>query len=204
MTHIRRRHHYGMAGLFVAGALVAAGACGHTDQKVDQPESVATHSVGAVAPAGQQAVTRTAGGKSVVISGQAKDCLVPGQESGVQELDIRAFDPASNGSLVGVLRSLDTLDFTGAPATRARWHSAAAQMKGLWTSATALTHDSTSSTGSFSLTVPSMDSVLVFTFDLIGDVPLYYQYKMVGARSNVSLLLDMSGGGCGDMKLTSR
>jgi hypothetical protein len=58
-----------------------------------------------------------------------------------------------------------------------------------------MTHDSTSSTGSFSLTLPSRDSVLVLTFAHRNDAPLYYQYQMVGARLNVSLLFDMSGAG---------
>jgi hypothetical protein len=193
MTPIHQRYRYGVARLFAAAFLVP-GACGHTDRKVDPPKSVAAHSGDAVA-AGAQSATRTAGGQSVVISGQAKDCFVPGQEFGVQALDMRAFDPASNNSLVGVLRSLDTLDFMGPPVTRARWHSAAAQLDSLWTSATAMTHDSTSSTGSFSLTLPSRDSVLVLTFAHRNDAPLYYQYQMVGARLNVSLLFDMSGAG---------
>lgn len=177
-----------MVWVFAAGVLVLAGACGHTDQKSDQAKSAAAHSVDTVESASAQ---------SVVISGKAEDCLVPGKEYGVQMLEIRAFNPTSNSTLVGVLRSLDTLDFMGPPATRARWNSAGDQLERLWINATALTHDSTSSTGAFSLTAPASDSVLVLTFDHRDDVPLYYQYKMVGGRSNLSLLLDMSGGRCG-------
>lgn len=136
-------------------------------------------------------------GQTVVISGVAKECNIPGQERGVPALDVKAFDPASNSSLVGVLRSLDTVDMMGPPLTRARWSSDYDQLKALWTSATALTHDSTSSTGSFTLNVPSSDSVLILTFDEVEGVPAYYTYRMVGARSNASLLFDMSSGGCG-------
>jgi hypothetical protein len=182
MTPIHQRYRYGVARVFAAAFLVAAGACGQTDQKVDPPKSVAAHSVDTVAPAGSQSVTHTAGGETVVISGQAKDCFVPGQERGVPALDVRAIDPASNGSLVGVLRSLDTLNMIGPPPAPANWNSAYAQLKSLWASATALTHDSTSSTGSFSLAVPSMDSVLVLTFDEVEDANSYYQYQVVGAR----------------------
>lgn len=136
-------------------------------------------------------------GQTVVISAQAKDCLIPGQERGVPALDVRAIDPASNRSLVGVLRSLDTLSMIGPAPAPANWNSAYEQLKSLWGSATALTHDSTSSTGTFSLTVPSMDSVLILTFAEVEDANAYYQYQVVGGRSNVSLLFDMSGGGCG-------
>ncbi|MEO8910205.1 MAG: hypothetical protein ABI408_08260 [Gemmatimonadaceae bacterium] len=38
---------------------------------------------------------------------------------------------------------------------------------------------------------------MIFTFAHREDVPLYYNYQMVGGRSNASVLFDMSGGGCG-------
>jgi hypothetical protein len=136
-------------------------------------------------------------GQTVVISGSAKDCFVPGQERGVPALDVRAIDPSTNSTLVGVLHSLDTLNMIGPPPASANWNSAYNQLKSLWGTTTALTHDSTSSTGSFSLTIPSMDSVLVLTFAEVEDANAYYQYEMVGARSSQSLLFDMSGAGCG-------
>lgn len=139
-------------------------------------------------------------GQSAVISGTAKDCFVPGQEQAVRALGVSAFDPASNKNLVAVLRSLDTLvksfgldDEAGV----SRWNSDYAKLKTLWTTAAPLAHDSTSQSGRYSLTVPLMDSVLVLGFTEVEDEIYYYQYRMVGARSNVSLLLDMSKGGCG-------
>jgi hypothetical protein len=171
---------------------------------MDPPKSVAGHSVDAVAPPGGQSVTRTAGGQSVVISGKAMDCFrpVPGQPLEpypVTTLPVKGFDPASNGNLVAVLRSMDTLGKSFALNDNAgikRWNSDYDQLKSLFTTATALGVDSTSSTGSYSLTVPSMDSVLVLGFTEREDEDSYFRYQMVGARSNVSLLLDMRWGGC--------
>jgi hypothetical protein len=95
---------------------------------------------------------------------------------------------------------LDTLPLMGPPPAASNWNSAYAQLKSLFTTATPLARDSTSSTGSYSLTVPARDSVLVLGLTEIEDSPSYYQYQMVGGRSNVSLLLDMSGGGCGPFR----
>jgi len=194
-----------MAGVFVVGALVAGGACGHIDQKVDPPRSGAVHSADAAAQAGAESATPTARAQSVIISGRVMDCLMPGQQYDVQAFPVKAFDPASNGKLVGLLRSRDTLTFfTGPPASRARANSEYYQLKSLFTTATALALDSTSSTGRYSLTVPSMDSVLVFGFDEREDMPEYYLYRIVGGRSNVSALFDMAGGGCGPVSDTTK
>jgi len=181
--------------------LFALSACGGTPAK----DSVAAHSVDAAEQAGAESGTRTAGGQSVVISGKVKDCFAAGQEYDVQAFPVKAFDPASNGKLVGLLRSLDTLTFfTGPPASRARWNSEYDQLTSLFTTATALALDSTSSTGSYSLTVPSMDSVLVFGLREREDMPEYYQYHMVGGHSNVSVLFDMAGGECGPVSDTTK
>ena len=137
------------------------------------------------------------GGQTVVMNGQVKDCFVPGQAGGVPALDVKAFSAASNGRLIRVLRSLDTLNMIGPPPAPANWNAAYEQLKSLWGSTRALTHDSTSSMGNFSMTVPSMDSVLILTFAEVEDANAYYQYQVVGGRANISLLFDMSGGGCG-------
>jgi Na+-transporting NADH:ubiquinone oxidoreductase subunit NqrF len=121
-----------------------------------------------------------------------------GQEYAVKGFPVKAFDPATNGRLLGLLRSSDTLTFfSGPPASRARANSEYDQLASLFTTAKALALDSTSSTGNYSMTVPSMDSVLVFGFEEREDMPEYYQYYMIGGRSNVSVLFDMAGGDCG-------
>jgi hypothetical protein len=137
--------------------------------------------------------------KTVVIRGHAKDCFVPGAEQGVPQLDIRAFDPRSNVKLVAVLQSLDTLvksferdDSAGV----SRWNSSYTELESLLRSSTPLARDSTSSTGSFSLTVPSSETVLLLGFGEQEDETSYYQYRIVGALANVSVVLDMSRGAC--------
>jgi hypothetical protein len=174
------------------GLMFTLSACGGTPTK----DSVTTHSAGAAAQTGAEAIAR-APGPLVVISGKVKDCSAKGEEIAVQAFPVKAFDPASNGRLLGLLRSSDTLTyFSGPPASRARANEEYDQLARLFTTATALALDSTSSTGSYSLTVPSMDSVLILGFEEREDVPEYYQYYMVSGRSNVSVLFDMAGGAC--------
>jgi hypothetical protein len=184
----------------IIGFLLTLCACGGTPAK----DSVLGHSVD-TASTGAESVTRTAGAQSVVVSGNVKDCFTAGQEYAVNAFPVKAFDPASNGKLLGLLRSLDTLTFfSGPPASRARWNSEYDQLTSLFTTATALALDSTSSTGNYSMTVPSMDSVLILGFEQREDMPEYYQYHMVGGRSNVSVLFDMAGGECGPIGDTTK
>ncbi len=180
-------------------------ACGGTPDRLGRAHSVDA----ATAQAGAESAKPTVGAQSVVISGTVNDCNVPGNgqpmtPAPIRAFPVKAFDPASNSKLVRILRSLDTLNMIGPPPAPANWNSAYRQLKSLWASATALTHDSTSSTGSFSLTVPSMDSVLVFGFTEVEDANAYYQYHMVGGRSNVSVLFDMAGGECGPASDTTK
>jgi hypothetical protein len=189
------------------GLLFSLGACAGAPANNSAP----THSINTVARAAAESVTRTTSGQSVVISGKALDCFPPedGQPmrpTPIEALPVKAFDPASNGNLVASLRSLDTLVRSFASDDSAgvsHWNSEYVLLERLFTTATALAIDSTSSTGSYSLTVPSMDSVLVLGFTEVEDEPSYYQYKMLGARSNVSFLLDMSKGGCGPRRQPS-
>jgi hypothetical protein len=66
----------------------------------------------------------------------------------------------------------------------------------LFRSSTPLARDSTTAVGTFSLPVPSSDSVLVIADADLEDDPVY-GYRMVNARTNVNFELDMSGGQCG-------
>jgi hypothetical protein len=181
--------------------LFTISACGGTSAK----DSVTAHSVDVAAHAGVEPATRTPDVQSVVISGKVTDCFTAGHEYDVQAFPVKAFDPSSNGKLVSLLRSSDTVTFfSESAASRAQANAEYDQIKSLFTTAKALSVDSTSTAGSYSLTVPSMDSVLVLGFEEREDVPEYYQYHMVSGRSNVSLPFDMGGGQCGPITDTTK
>jgi hypothetical protein len=181
--------------------LFTVSACGGMSAK----DSVTAHSVDASAATGAQLASRPAGVQSVVISGKVTDCFTAGHEYDVRAFPVKAFDPSSNVKLVSLLRSSDTVTFfSESAASRAQANAEYDQIKSLFTTATALAADSTSSTGSYSLTVPSMDSVLLFGFEEREDVPEYYQYHMVSGRSNVFVLFDMGGGQCGPVSDTTK
>ncbi len=137
----------------------------------------------------------------VVISGTVTDCFIPGRdpEVGIRGLDIRAFDPGVDTALVAALRSLDTLMLTMGrdSASTARWDATYWQLEDLWNNAIPLARDTTSATGTFALSVAPRDSVLVLSLSEVDGQPSYYHYKIVGALSNVSMVLDMSMGACG-------
>jgi hypothetical protein len=65
----------------------------------------------------------------------------------------------------------------------------------LYRGSTPLTRDSTTAAGTFSLTVPPSDSVLVIA-DEDSEEDIVYAYRMVNARTNVNFELDMSHGDC--------
>lgn len=130
----------------------------------------------------------------VVISGTATDCIDL-EVIKVQQMEIRALDPAKHQELINVLKSMDTVTWVGdGVESMARWEPMFGRMLDLLASSTPLARDTTSETGAFRLTVPSMDSVLVIA-EASEDDP-YFAYKMVGARSNLAFELDMSRGDC--------
>jgi hypothetical protein len=52
------------------------------------------------------------------------------------------------------------------------------------------------SLGTFRIAFAPVDSVLLFAYAELEDEPTFYQYKIMRARPDTSLLIDMSKGGC--------
>ena len=131
----------------------------------------------------------------VVITGTATDCE-GGAVINIHSMEVRALDPSTHKELVRLLRSMDTLTWVGdGVATQARFEPMYSRMVYLYRSSTPLARDTTTRTGTFSLTVPSSDSVLVIADADSEDDPVY-AYRMVNARTSVNFELDMSRGDC--------
>jgi hypothetical protein len=54
----------------------------------------------------------------------------------------------------------------------------------------------TDSVGTFRVTFAPVDSVLLFAYAELEDQPTYYQYKIIRARPDTTLAIDMASGGC--------
>jgi hypothetical protein len=132
----------------------------------------------------------------VVITGTATDCE-GGAVINIHSMEVRALDPSTHKELVRLLRSMDTLTWVGdGVATQARFEPMYSRMIDLYRGSSPLARDSTAAAGTFSLTVPPSDSVLVFA-DEESEEDIVYAYRMVNARTNVNFELDMSRGACG-------
>jgi hypothetical protein len=110
-------------------------------------------------------------------------------------MEVRAFDPAKNQELLKVLRTMDTVSWVGdGVESMHRWSPLDIRMHDLLETAKPIARDTTGNAGTFSLTVPSLDSVLVIAE--YGDEEPNFTFKMVGARSKLVFDLDMSDGHC--------
>ena len=133
---------------------------------------------------------------NVTLTGSVKDCIgrtryeIPG-------VTIAAFNPTKNRKMVDLLHSMDTAVFANSDtAALTRFSAKYDQLISLVATSTALARTASDTTGSFVMSIAAMDSAVVIGYkDIEGDLN-YYSYRMVGARSNSSFYLDMSGGEC--------
>lgn len=112
-------------------------------------------------------------------------------------MEVVALDPSAHQELVILLRSMDTVTWVGdGVESMARVERMYGRMVDLLESSTPLARDTTTASGTFTLSVPSADSVLVIADAEMEDTPIYYAYAMLNARSNTDFELDMSIGRC--------
>ena len=132
----------------------------------------------------------------IVLTGTAKDCLGR-RYVDVAGVDIGAFDPAKNHKMIELLRVMDTAVFNDDDTlAMPRFEAKYMRLVELATTSTALVRTASDSIGKFSLSLPPIDSVLVFGYAETEDVSFYYSYRMIAARANASFYLDMSRGEC--------
>jgi hypothetical protein len=132
----------------------------------------------------------------VILRGRTTDCF---QDSliHITAVDISAFDASLNTEMVDSLRAMDRLNFTDSAETAmSRMEIQYNRVIHLAESSKALGRTTTDSSGSFALSVPPVDSVVVFAAYDAEDEPFPYSYKVIGGRADRSVDLDMSRGDC--------
>jgi hypothetical protein len=133
----------------------------------------------------------------VTLTGKAQDCH-PGKPIrlvGIPGVSVSAFQVSKVPVLMSNLKTMDTTTITG-EASMIRLDSLSRQTYRLENSSTALLRGTSDSTGTFKLSVPVTDSVVVYGTADDTDEPTYQAYKTMSGRANVSFVLDMSHGGC--------
>lgn len=180
---------------------VLAIACARGDDRQIRTESTVQSSVlaGSVSSTPARTVPSRlldSAGK-VVLSGTAQSCSggKPPVTVGVKGISLSAFNTTKVPSLVTLLRSMDTATFPDSVAM-AQFTTKYDQMVSLTNSSTALVRTTSASTGAFSVSISPIDSVLIVGFADNEGQPFYYNYKILGGRSNASFVLDMSRGDC--------
>lgn len=134
----------------------------------------------------------------MTLVGSTTDCFVT-RPVPVGGVNFFALDARSNKEMIDSLRASDHLDFARdaekAMTQMEFQHDRVMQLVG---SSKALARTISAKDGSFRLSIPPTDSVLVFGYEEMEDEAFYFAYKVMGGRANSSFALDMSRGGCGN------
>jgi len=133
----------------------------------------------------------------VTLSGTAKSCYPskPVVLFGVDSVRISTFQVSQVPTLIASLKTLDTASTRNA-ALFAHADSLYSQVLSRVNSTTPLARATSSSSGTFQVSIAPVDSVLVFGYAYDEDVPFLYSYMTVSGRANLSFTLDMSRGDC--------
>jgi hypothetical protein len=134
----------------------------------------------------------------VTLSGKAQSCHpgTPIRLVGIRSVNVSAFQVSKVPTIMVKLKTMDTLTITDG-ASMIRLDTLARQTYRLVNSSTALARAVSDSTGSFKLSIPVTDSVVVYGEGDDPDTPVDQAFKTISGRANSSFVLDMSNGGCG-------
>ena len=107
------------------------------------------------------ALIAAASRQPVVITGTATDCH-RGNVIKIHSMEVVALDPSAHQELVSLLRTMDTVTWAGdGTEAMSRFEPMYGRMVDLLESSTPLARDTTTATGTFTLSIASADSVLV-------------------------------------------
>ncbi len=133
---------------------------------------------------------------NVVLRGTAQGCFID-QHTLVSGVNVAAFQLSSARPLDSLLSTMDTASFADDDAAAmGRFFAQYSQMVALDTTTVALARATSDAQGSFTLSVPPVDSVLIVGYEEMEDRPTFYSYARIIGQSNQSFVLDMSREGC--------
>jgi len=133
----------------------------------------------------------------VTLSGKAQSCYpgTPIRLVGVGSINVAAFQVSKVPTIMLNLKTMDTLRITD-EASMIRLDTLSRQTYRLINSTTALARAVSDTTGSFKLTIPVTDSVVVYGEGNDPDTPVDQAFMTMSGRANRSFVLDMADGGC--------
>jgi hypothetical protein len=143
-------------------------------------------------------VTAMAGSApKVTLSGKAQSCHpgTPIRLLGIRSINVSAFQVSKVPTIMSNLKTMDTLRITD-EASMIRLDTLSRQTYRLVNSSTALARAVSDTTGSFKLSIPVTDSVVVYGEGDDPDTPVDQAFMTMSGRANSSFVLDMSDGGC--------
>jgi hypothetical protein len=136
---------------------------------------------------------------AVTINGNAQTCFMR-KTVPVGNVSISAFKVSNARPLVAHLDSMDKFAGFGIgddTTASARFDIMQTAMQNMIVSTRALERTTSALNGTFAITVPPVDSVLVTGFENTEDEPYVYAYKIMRGVADTSFILDMSRGDCG-------
>jgi hypothetical protein len=137
--------------------------------------------------------------KNFVISGAVQDCW-GGAPITIRSVKVLVFEVAKSrpvlNQLVKMERLLREADSAHYTERLTRFFLEYDSLLPLVERTRPLVRTLTDSVGTFRVTFSPVDSVLLFAYAELEDEPTYYQYKIMRARPDTSLVIDMSKGGC--------
>jgi hypothetical protein len=137
------------------------------------------------------------GAPKVTLTGKAQSCHpgTPVRLVGIKSVNVSAFQVSKVPTIMSNLKTMDTLTIID-EASMVRLDTLSRQTYRLVKSSTALARVVSDSIGSFKLSIPVTDSVLVYGEGDDQDTPFDQAFRTMSGRANSSFVLDMSHGGC--------
>ena len=137
--------------------------------------------------------------RSVTFIGAAEDCQVVGKVLFAGHVHVSAFQVSKARALKAHLDSmaLIRLDVPDEHAAFVHMDSMYVKLESMLAGTKALARGTSAVNGTFTLTFPPVDSVLVVGYQPQEDQDFYYSSKVMTGQASRSFVLDMSRGGCG-------
>jgi hypothetical protein len=137
--------------------------------------------------------------KKFVISGVAQDCF-GGPPITIQNVKVLVFDVAESRPVLQQLAKMEALlhppESDHSTDRMERFFPEYDRLLPLVERTRSLVRTLTDSVGTFRVTFAPVDSVLLFAYAELEDQPTFYQYEIVRARPDTTLVIDMSKGEC--------
>ncbi len=141
----------------------------------------------------------TAHPKNFVMSGAVQDCW-EGRTITIRDVKVLVFDVAKSRPVLNQLAKMEALTSGGDSAhyneRLTRFFLEYDHLLPLVERTRPLTRTLSDSVGTFRLAFTPVDSILLFAYAELEDQPTFYEYKIMRARPDTTLAIDMSNGEC--------